>query len=95
MGYLHIPRPFIISSLHTIRVWGFAYINLLETVSPSLRFVRLQLVSLIIHSQFRLYLLYSYLCSQLRLQVLAFLARSIRVAQIDNQRSIGVMTARV
>jgi hypothetical protein len=57
----------------------FAWINLLETVSWSLRFVIPQVVSLIIHPQFRLHLLYSYLCSRLRLQGLAFLARSIYV----------------
>jgi hypothetical protein len=49
-GYLHVPRPFIISSRRTIRVWV-------------LRFVRPQLVSLIIHLQFRLHLLHSCLCS--------------------------------
>jgi hypothetical protein len=52
-------------------------------------------VSLIIHLQFRLHLLHSCLCSQLRLQGLAFLAWSICVKQIDNQWSSGVVTARV
>jgi hypothetical protein len=57
--------------------------------------VRPQLVSLIIHPEFRLHLLHSFLCSQLRLQGLAFLARLIHVAQIDNQWSSGVVTIRV
>jgi hypothetical protein len=52
-------------------------------------------VSLIIHPQFRLHLLHSCLCSRLRLLGLAFLARSIRVTQIDNQRSSGVVTTMV
>jgi hypothetical protein len=92
---LHVPRLFIIGSHHTIRVGGFAKINLLETVSLPLRFVRPQLVSLIIHPQFRLHLLHSCLCSRLCMQGLAFLVRSIRVARIDKQRSCGVVTARV
>jgi hypothetical protein len=50
-------------------------------------------VSLIIHPQFRLHLLHSCLCSRLHLQGIAFMAWSIRV--IDNQRSGGVVTARV
>jgi hypothetical protein len=49
-------------------------------------------VSLIIHPQFRLYLLLSCLCSRLRLQGLAFLAMSIYVTHIDNQQSSGVVT---
>jgi hypothetical protein len=36
----------------------------------------------------------SYLCSRLHLQGLAFLARSIHVAWIDNQQSGGVVTTR-
>jgi hypothetical protein len=49
---------------------------------------------LIIHPQLRLHLLYSCLCSQLCLQGLAFLTRSIHAAQIDNQWSSGVVTTR-
>jgi hypothetical protein len=40
-------------------------------------------------------LLCSCLCSQLHLQELAFLQRSIHVAQIDNHQSGGVVTSRV
>jgi hypothetical protein len=69
--------------------------NLLEIVSSSLRFVRPQLVSLIIHPQFRLHILRSCLYSRLRLQGLPFLARSIRIARINNQRSGGIVTAMV
>jgi hypothetical protein len=57
--------------------------------------MRPQLVSLIIHPQFRLYLLHSCLCSRLRLEGRAFLVRSIHVARIDNQWSSGVVIARV
>jgi hypothetical protein len=57
--------------------------------------MRPQLMSLIIHPYFKLHLLHSCLCSWLRLQGLAFLARSIRVTRIDNQWSNGVVTARV
>jgi hypothetical protein len=51
--------------------------------------VRPQLETLIIHPQFRLHLLHSCLCFRLHLQGLAFLVRSIRVAQIDNHHSSG------
>jgi hypothetical protein len=88
------PLAYIFSSHHWDYL-SFAEINLLEIISPSLWFVRLHLVSLIIHPQFRLHLLHSCLCSWLCLQGLAFLARSIYVAWIDNQRSNGVVTARV
>jgi hypothetical protein len=57
--------------------------------------VRLQIVSLITHPQFKLHLLRSCLFSWWSMQGLAFLARSIPISWIDNQWSSGVVTASV
>jgi hypothetical protein len=83
-GGSHAPNPYIISSHHHIRV-GFCLSHSVENSSPLDRFVRPQLVSLIIHP------LYSRLCSFLFLlvssilrQELALVARSIAQCTVDN-----------
>jgi hypothetical protein len=90
---LHNPRVFI-NSRHILVRGGFCFkINLSRTVIVD-RFVRPQLVSLIIHPQ------YSRLCSFLFLlvssilrQELALVARSIAQCMVDNQRRSGAAIA--
>jgi hypothetical protein len=89
----HAPNPYIINSCHHIRARVLLKLDLSRTVAVD-RFVRPQLVSLIIHSQ------YSRLCSFLFLlvssilrQELALVARSIAQCTIDNQRRSGAAIA--
>jgi hypothetical protein len=92
-GGSHAPNPYIISSRHHIRVGFCLSLDLSRTVAVD-RFVRPQLVSLIIHPQ------YSRLCSFLFLlvssilrQKLAIVARSIAQCTVDNQRRSGATIA--
>jgi hypothetical protein len=94
-GYLHIPRPFIISSHHIIRARVFLRSTGVRNRFTVVTVYETSTCELIIHPQFILHLLCSCLCSRLCLQGLATFGRSIRVAQIDNQHSSGVVTARV
>ena len=87
------PNPYIISSRHHIRARVLLKLDLSRTVAVD-RFVRPQLVSLIIHPQ------YSRLCSFLFLlvssilrQELALVARSIAQCTVDNQRRSGAAIA--
>jgi hypothetical protein len=88
-GGSHAPNPYIINSHHHMRAQVLLKLDLSRTVVVD-RFVRPQLVSLIIHPQ------YSRLCSFLFLlvslilrQELALVARSIVQCTIDNQRRSG------
>jgi hypothetical protein len=90
---LHNPRVFINSRHILVRGRFCLSLDLSRTVVVD-RFVRPQLVSLIIHSQ------YSRLCSFLFLlvssilrQELALMARSIAQCTVDNQRRSGAAIA--
>jgi hypothetical protein len=92
-GGSHAPNPYIINSRHHIRARVLLKLDLSRTVAVD-RFVRPQLVSLIIHPQ------YSRLCSFLFLlvssilrQELALVARSIVQCTVDNQRRSGAAIA--
>jgi hypothetical protein len=88
-GGSHAPNPYIISSRHHIRARVLLKLDLSRTVVVD-RFVRPQLVSLIIHPQYsRLcYFLFLLVSSILR-QELALVARSIEQCMVDNQRRSG------
>ena len=75
-GVLHDPRVFINSRRPSIRVWGFCLDYSIKNSFTVHRFVRPQLVRLIIHLQFGCVLSFSCLCSSLRRQGLTFLMRS-------------------
>jgi hypothetical protein len=82
-GDLHAPNSFLFSSHHHFRVWVLLRFNLSSNSVTVHRFVRPQLVSLIIHLQIGCILPCSCLCSSIRRQGLAFLARST-----EHRRSI-------
>jgi hypothetical protein len=73
-GDLHAPNSFLFSSYHHFRVWVLLRFNLSSNSVAIHRFVRPQLVSLIIHLQIGCILPFC-LCSSIRRQGLAFLVR--------------------
>jgi hypothetical protein len=75
-GDLHAPNSFLFSSHHHFRVWILLRFNLSSNSVAVHQFVRPQLVSLIIHLQIGCILPYSFLCSSICRQGLAFLVRS-------------------
>jgi hypothetical protein len=92
-GESHAPNPYIISSRHHIRARVLLKLDLSRTVVVD-RFLRPQLVSLVIHPQ------YSRLCSFLFLLVssilrpeLALVVRSIAQCTVDNRRRSGAAIA--
>jgi hypothetical protein len=88
-GGSHAPNPYIISSRHHIRAWVLLKLDLSRTIVVD-RFVRPQLVSLIIHPQYsRLYSFLFLLVSSILRQELALVARSIAQCTVDNQRRSG------
>ena len=70
------PKTFIIIHRHRHYVLSFAQINLSRTVSPFIGLGDPNFVSLMIHLQFGCILSCSCLCSSIRRQGIAFLARS-------------------
>jgi hypothetical protein len=88
-GGSHAPKPYITSSRHHIRARVLLKLDLSRTAVVD-RFVRPQLVSLIIHPQnSRLCSLLFLLVSSIRRQGLALVARSIAQRMVDNQRRSG------
>jgi hypothetical protein len=77
-GDLYAPNSFLFSNRHHFRVWVLLRFNLSSNSIAVHRFVRPQLVSLIIHLQIYCILPCSCLCSSIRKQGLAFLARSTK-----------------
>jgi hypothetical protein len=75
-GDLHALNSFLFSSHYHFRVWVLLRFNLSSNSVAIHRFVRPQLVSLIIHLQIGCILPCSCLCSLILKQGLAFLARS-------------------
>jgi hypothetical protein len=75
-GDLHAPNSFLFSSHRHFRVWVLLRFNLLSNSIVVHRFVRSQLVSLIIDLQIGCILPCSCLCSSICRQGLAFLVRS-------------------
>jgi hypothetical protein len=74
-GDLHAHNSFLFSSHHHFRVWVLVRFNLSSNSVIIHRFVRPQLVSLIIHLQIGCILSFSCLCSSIRRHGLAFLVR--------------------
>jgi hypothetical protein len=74
-GDLHAPNSFLFSSHRHFRVWVLLRFNLSSNSVAVHRFVRPQLVCLIIHLQIGCILPRSCLCSSIRRQELAFLVR--------------------
>ena len=92
-GGSHTPNPYIISSRHHIRALVLLELDLSRTVVVD-RFVRPQLVSLIIHPQYyRLCSFLFMLVSSILNQELALVARSIAQRTVDNQRRSGAAIA--
>jgi hypothetical protein len=92
-GVTHTLILYLFSSRRHITV-GFCLSLDLSRTSVVDRFVRPQLVSLIIHPQYsRLCSFLFLLVSSIRRQGLAFVARSIAQSTVDNQRRSGVAIA--
>jgi hypothetical protein len=88
-GVMHALILYLFSSRRHIRVEFCLSLDLSRTVAVD-RFVRPQLVSLIIHPQYsRLCSFLFLLVSPIRRQGLAFVARSIVQRTFDNQRRSG------
>jgi hypothetical protein len=92
-GFTHALILYLFSSCHHIRVGFCLSLDLSRTVVVD-RFVRPQLVSLIIHPQYcRLCTFLFLLVSSIRKQGLAFVARSIAQCTVDNQSRSGAAIA--
>jgi hypothetical protein len=90
---MHALILYLFSSRRHIRVEFCLSLDLSRTVVVD-QFVRPQLVSLIIHPQYsRLYYFLFLLVSSIRRQGLAFVARSIALRTVDNQRRSGAAIA--
>jgi hypothetical protein len=92
-GVTHTLILYLFSIRRHIRVGFCLSLDLSRTVTVD-RFVRPQLVSLIIHPQYyRLCSFLFLLVSSIRRQGLAFMARSIAQRTVDNQRRSGDVIA--
>jgi hypothetical protein len=92
-GGSHALNPYIINSRHHIRAQVLLKLDLSRTVAVD-RFVRPQLVSLIIHPQYsRLCYFLFLLVSLILRQELALVVRSIAQCTVDNQRRSGAAIA--
>jgi hypothetical protein len=87
-GDLHAPNSFLFSSRHHFRVWVLLRFNLSLNCIAIHRFVRPQLMSLIIHLQIGCILPYSCLCSSICMQGLAFLVRSTEHHRLITRRDV-------
>jgi hypothetical protein len=93
LGVTHALILYLFSSRRHIRVGFCLSLDLSRTITVD-RFVRPQLVSLIIHPQYsRLCSFLFLLVSSIRRQGLAFVARSIAQRTVDNQRRSGAAIA--
>ena len=92
-GVMHALILYLFSSHRHIRVGFCLSLDLSRTVAVD-RFVRPQLMSLIIHPQYsRLCSFLFLLVSSIRGQELALVARSIAQCTVDNQRRSGAAIA--